>query len=702
MKKIIITTASFVQALVFLFAGTNAQAADNTLNDIRFFSLAGNRLEVKLSFSKNAVNPNSFILENPARITLDFANTGKDIKWSNKRIGMGVAKSIAAIESGDRTRVVLNLTRMVPYTTRTEGKDVFLTIGQAKDSGSAGVGGSNRFEVENIDFRRGETGEGRVIITLSNPNPAVDSRIIDGKITIDIANTNLDQRLSKRLDVIDFATPVTYVDAFMDGSRTRVIITPKGEYEHLVYQSDNTLTIDVKPVDKTKAAKAGKDGDAQYTGEKLSLNFQDIDVRSVLQLIADFTSLNLVTSDNVKGRLTIRLNNVPWDQALDIVLKTRGLAQRKSGNVILVAPLEEIAQLEKKELEAQGQLEQLLPLRSEIVTVNFAKASELEKLIKTEQNSMLSSRGSVSVDARTNSLLLVDTEDRISSIKRMVTKLDIPVRQVLVESRVVIASNNFAKELGARFGVTRSSLQSDGNLVTTSGSVESTDYTNRVASENVDSNGNPTKIAFPAGTSGLPQRFNINMPVSAGNAGRFAVSLLNLGSGTLLDLELSALQTEGRGEIISNPRVITSDQQEALIEQGTEIPYLESTSSGATSVSFKKAVLSLKVKPQITPNENVIMDLTVNKDSVGEMFNGVPSIDTKEVNTQVLVENGETVVLGGIYEQINNKTVSKVPLLGDLPLLGMLFRTKYSQDDKSELLIFITPKIIKQSFSNVY
>jgi type IV pilus assembly protein PilQ len=462
-----------------------------------------------------------------------------------------------------------------------------------------------------------------------------------------------------------------------------MVITPMGEYDHLAYQSDNEFTIEVSEVTPEEAEERKKD-EFGYVGERLSLNFQDIEVRSVLQLIADFTGINIVVSDTVSGSLTLRLKNVPWDQALDIILKTKGLGKRQTGNVMLIAPSEEIAAREKLELESQKQIEELEPLYSEFIQVNYAKASEIAALLVSEETSLLSDRGKATIDERTNTLLVQDTAAKLVDIRKLVARLDIPVRQVLIESRVVIASDQFAKDLGVKFGYSkRVSYDNDEKILVAGGRQRGDTIFDPV-----------TGFEVPAGSSieGLITDLGVANPT-----GSIGLAVGKLGS-HLLQLELNAMEMEGQGEVISNPRVLTSNQKEAYIESGTEIPYQEASSSGATSVSFKKAVLSLNVTPQITPDDRIIMDLVVNKDSVGQVYNNVPSIDTKEVGTQVLVNNGETLVLGGIYERTRMDEVDRVPFFGELPMVDWLFKTTRKVDDKAELLIFVTPKIVKESF----
>ncbi|MBI3777097.1 MAG: type IV pilus secretin PilQ family protein, partial [Gammaproteobacteria bacterium] len=544
-------------------------------------------------------------------------------------------------------------------------------------------------------FRRGDNGAGRVIITLSDSNIVVDTRESGGQIFVEFANTALPTELRQRLDVVDFATPVQFIDAGTRDSSAQLSITPKGVYEYLAFQSENTFTVEVKPLSKEQKEAAKREED-QFTGERLSLNFQDIEVRAVLQLLADFTSLNIVTSDTVQGNLTLRLQNVPWDQALDLILKTKGLGMRRSGNVIMIAPTEEIATREKLEIESKKQVEELAPLQTELIQINYAKATDLAGLLRSQDKTLLSERGKVSIDERTNTLIVLETADRLAGIRKLVAKLDIAVRQVLIESRIVIAHNDFARDLGVRFGAT-GTRSSGNNLIVGTGSGAGADsmVNSAITNQQTNTNGSPYPIAVPAAGN----RYNFNLP-AGGTAGSIAFAIL--GRNTLLDLELSALQQEGRGEVISSPRVITSNQKEAVIKQGTEIPYQEAASSGATSVSFKEAVLSLTVTPHITPDDRIRMDLKVTKDSVGQVVptaggGSNPSIDKREISTQVLVQSGETVVLGGIHEQEKRENTAKVPFFGDLPFIGVLFRRNQTVDQNTELLIFVTPKVLKDN-----
>lgn len=675
---------------------TNAQA--NSLEKITYTSLPGDRVQVKLSMSQPAKKPLSFTIDNPARIALDLAETNSNVPKS-QAIGVGIAQSIRAIEAKGRTRVILNLAQLVNYETIINGNDIIITLGSSAGASTMTASRTSKLPfskkttktqdkgINNIDFRRGDRGEGRIIVTLSDPTTKVDLREEGGQIIIDFFNANLPANLERRLDVVDFATPVKTVDTYAQGNNIRMVIAASGNYDHLAYQSNNMFTIDVKPMTKEEeeALKKQKFG---YTGERLSLNFQDIEVRAVLQLIADFTQLNMVTSDTVSGNLTLRLKNVPWDQALDIILKTKGLAMRQKGNVMLVAPAEEIAAREKIELEAQKQVSELAPLKSEFMQINYATAGNIASLLKAKGNSLMTSRGNVTVDARTNTLLVQDTAEKLTEIRKVISRLDIPVRQVLIESRIVVADDSFGKDLGAKFGVSHGSTVSGDSIdIGISGDIGSADA--------IKGDGN---TASSVDTSASPNRMNVNLPVTGG--GTFGLAIARLPFGILLDLELSALEEEKGGEVISSPRIITSNQKTGTIESGVEIPYQEASSSGASTTSFKKAVLSLSVTPQITPDDRINLNLTVSKDSQGETTVGnIPTINTNSVTSEVLVDNGETIVLGGIYERTTRNDTSRVPFFGELPLVGALFRTVSTSDNKNELLIFVTPKILKDTIS---
>ena len=681
-------------ALISLVLLPSAAYAAATLDEISYATLPGNQVQLKLSMSGDVKEPISFTTDNPARIALTFADTVSQVKKKSTNISVGVARSVSTVEAGGRTRVVVNLVKLIPYSLTRKGDDFYVTLNTGGNSRSTTTAAetpaavaieTGQHSINNVDFRRGEKGEARVIITMSDPKTIVDLKEEGGKIVANFLNTTLPEKLQQRLDVLDFATPVRTIDSYQRGDNVKIIIDPAVlEFEHLAYQADNVMTIDVRQISKEKQAELKKKKFG-YVGEKLSLNFQNIDVRAVLQLIADFTGLNLVTSDTVQGNITLRLKNVPWDQAMDIILKTKGLSKRQTGNVILVAPTEEIAAREKLELESQKQIEDLAPLRSEYIQVNYAKAEDLAALLKSEDNSLLSIRGNVTIDERTNTLLVQDTAEKLLQIRGLVNTLDIPVRQVLIESRVVVANDDFSKDIGVRFGINRRSgnVPQSGTLL--SGSLNGT--TNIF-------NGDPLVQA---------DRLNVNLPAAPADATAASIGLAiaKLPFGNLLELELSALQQEGRGEVISNPRVITANQKEAYIEQGTEIPFLTSSANGSTTITFKKAVLSLRVTPQITPDDRVIMDLTVTQDTIGQFIallgSSVPSIDTQEVTTQVLVDNGETVVLGGVYRRETREESDRVPFFGDLPYVGFLFKQTSGLNEKQELLIFVTPKIIKDT-----
>ena len=672
-----------------VLAPWQAQAQEATLDDISFAQLPGNRVQVQLTFSETAGDdPLSFAIDNPARIALDFPGVKLNLARRTENIGVGMARSVTAVEASGRTRVVLNLIKLVPYSVDRSANTVVVTLDSVGEAATVGLAkqhrttgaGARAASVENVDFRRGEEGEGRVIVTLSDPSVVIDTKEEGDRIIIDFLGANLPERLSQRLDVLDFATPVKSVTTRGKGGNVRMIVDASGNFETLAYQSDDLFTLDVKPISEQEQQEQARKKE-QFTGERLSLNFQNIEVRAVLQLIADFTGLNLVASDTVGGNLTLRLKNVPWDQALDIILKTKGLAMRQTGNVMLVAPSEEIAAREKLELESQKQIEELAPLRSEFIQVNYAKASTISGLLKAEGNSLMTERGNVSVDERTNTLLVRDTQVAINAIRALVGRLDVPVRQVLIESRIVIADDTFNRDLGVRFGLSKRVDTGSGKTIALGGG----------NAGNTDFGGTST---FNTGGN---ENFIVDLPIG-GPSGFLEFAIIDIPD-FLLQLELQAAQAEGRGEVLSNPRVITSNQKEAVIEQGTEIPFQEASSSGATSTSFKKAVLSLRVTPQITPDDRVIMDLNVNQDTVGQEFGGIPSVNTRNINTQVLVDNGDTVVLGGIFEQTKREDQEKVPFFGDLPYFGFLFKTTSVRDDKTELLIFVTPKIIKDVLS---
>ena len=707
----VMTWLGFVTSLCALLAigllAPTARAQDALrLEAIEVQPLAGQQVELRLRLSGPAPEPMSFTIDDPARISLDLPNTTLALASRRQDANVGPLTTILAAEANGRTRIVLNLTAMAPYETRVEGNDVYVRIGQAPGAAATPVftaqpsqnpatraaAAAGDRSIRNIDFRRGADGAGQVVVDLSDPRTTVDVRQEGGRIVVDFQNTTLPQELMRRLDVTDFATPVFTIDALRSNRDTRLVVTAASEYDQVAYQSDNTFTLELKtPVAQAAAAAPSVFGeDREYTGERLTLNFQDLETRAVIQLIADFSGINIVASDTVQGSVTLRLQNVPWDQALDIVMSTKGLDMRRNGNVMIVAPAEEIAAREQAALEALAAIQELEPLRSEFIQVNYAKASELASLIQGEgQNSLLSERGSVAIDERTNTLLVNDTTASIIDIRRLVTTLDVPVRQVLIESRVVIVSDDYSRALGVRFGTTAVDDNSGNGLIGLTGTSAGSDGIVTSAINNLNSTGSP----FPVTLGPAAQRYAVNLPV-AGAAGSIALAIL--GSDYLVDLELSALQAEGEGRVVSTPRIVATNQREARILQGTEIPYQEASSSGATTTQFREAVLSLRVTPQITPDNRIIMDLIVTKDAVGELFNGVPSIDKRELTTQVVVDDAQTVVLGGVYETEIVKAETKVPGLGNIPGIGTLFRRRTNEENNAELLIFVTPKILHE------
>ena len=694
-----------------------AQAVANRLEAVDVTTLPGQQVQLKLRTSGPAPQPLTFTIDKPARISIDLP--GVSLALTQRRIDVksGGVDSIVAGEASGRTRLVLNMDALVPYDTRVEGDAIVVTVGAGRGTSAApastataaaaaapAAAGDRR--LASIDFRRAPDGTGRVTVALSDPRTPVNLRQEGQQVVVDFVGARIGTDLVKRYDVVDFATPVTYVDALKVDNSSRLVINAQGDYDQLAYQTDNQYVVEIRRTQPSAKGKA-PDEKKEYTGERLTLNFQDIDVRAVLQLLADTSGQNIVVSDSVSGAVTLRLQNVPWDQALDIVMRTKVLAMRRRDNVILVGPTEELANREKAELQARKEVEELAPLRTEYLQVNYAKATDLALLIKGKAgNSLISQRGSVAIDERTNTLLLQDTADRLADIRRLVATLDIPVRQVLIESRVVIASDDFTRQLGVRLGTTGVKERGTNGLVAISGNSASNNTIVSSAISNLQTTGSAFPVTIPTATTGNPNyldRYNVNLPVT-NPAGSIALSVLS--GNYLVDLELTAAQAENRAEIVSAPRVITSNQKEAIIEQGTEIPYQESSSSGATTTQFKKAVLSLKVKPQITPDNRVIMDLTVSKDSVGQLVQSatggqVPSIDTRSITTQVLVNDGQTVVLGGIMETERRTADNKVPWLGDIPVLGYLFKNRTTTNNKAELLIFVTPKILREG-ANLY
>jgi len=694
-------------AAVFLglAPGTAAAAQSRTLTSIKTVSLEGGKVEVELTLSQAAPKPLSFSVDQPAMIVLDLPGTGVQLAEEQKAINVGDLTSVQVAATSDRARVVLNLNEMTPYTTRVEGQHIYITLGGSSSAvaqnGShktpeqtfgpkSGTNGSSAAQsaasksLTKVDFHRMPDGGGRVEIGLPGPGVSGSVNQVGDRITVTFPGVSVPKKLEQKLGVSDFATPVSTITTRNTGNGAEVVIKGSGNFDQMAFQADNTFAVELKPV--TVAEQAA--GPKHYKGKKLTLNFQNIPVRSVLQILAEFTGKNIVVSGDVGGNITLRLHDVPWDEALDIILKTQGLAMRQSNDVIMIAPASVFARQEQSQLQAQNQIDKLVPLSTAYIQVNYAKASDLASLIKSQKTSLLSDRGSITTDSRTNTLIVQDTNAHIGQVRKLVHVLDVPVKQVLIESRIVIANDNYQRSLGARFGI-GGVHQGPNSTIATSGNVTGTDQI-------LAGGGGP----FLTGTGNL----NVNFPASnaSGSVGQLAVAILN--NDFQVDLELSALQAEGKGEVVSSPHVITANQQKASIEQGVEIPYQNAASSGATTVQFKKAVLSMDVTPQITPDDRILMNIEVHKDSVGQTVstaNGgsVPSIDTRKVTTQVLVDNGDTVVLGGIYETTQTHSTSKVPLLGDIPLLGFLFRQQSVTNNKDELLIFVTPKILADSLS---
>lgn len=676
----------------------------NEIQNVDFTSLTGGRVNVRITL-KEAVSspPPGFALNSPARIALDFAKTANGLNKSNILVDQGVLKSLSLAQAKDRTRMVLNLTKNVGYNTTVSGNEVLISL-QGTESATTSAAAETRFSegrttaaahaITNVDFARGKNGEGRIIVDLADASSGINIKNKGKTIVIDFVDTDVPAELQRRLNVINFNTPVLYVDTIKKGKNGQIIIEPKGEWEQSAYQADKKFIVDVRPIiiDPNKLVQGSKPG---FTGEKLSLNFQNIEVRSVLQVIADFTGLNIVASDSVSGSITLRLKDVPWDQALDVIMKNKGLDMRKSGNVISIAPAEELAAKEKAALEATQAIQDLEPLRTEVFTLRYQKAEDFSRLLNGQSGGsgavavggagggrILSKRGTVNADPRTNTLFIQDTPKKLEEVQLILNKVDIPVKQVMIESRLVIADDKFSKSLGARFGIQSATTPGNNNL--------------SIGGTLTGSATGATGSTTPASTAGNTGGLNSNLPVN--NAfGSVALSLFRLPAGLLLNLELSALETDQRGKIVSSPRVTTANQQKARIAQGIQIPYREASSSGASTVSFKNAELSLEVTPQITPDDKIIMDLAVNKDSRGADTDAGPAINTQRVATQVLVSNGETAVLGGIYEQTERNDVDKVPFFGDLPIVGHAFKRRIKQDDRTELLIFITPRIMDES-----
>ncbi len=703
-NRLISRVCYMLTAALLATASVGAQA-QNSIESVNVSTQSGGNLVVRVTL-KDALTapPAGFTVNNPPRLAFDFPNTSNASGRNVQEHTSGDLRRINLVQAGGRTRMVLELTRALNHETQMDGKTVLITL-QGSGAAAAGTEQTQRFapaaasaqqhSLRNVDFRRGDANAGRVIIDLSDNQTGIDIKRQGRTIVVDFINAALPGNLARRYDVTDFGTPVQTVEAFAQGGNARVVITPSGNWEHSAYQADNRFIVEVKRVieDPNRLVRPG------FAGEKLSLNFQNVEVRSVLQVLADFTGLNIITSDTVTGNLTLRLKDVPWDQALDIILRSKGLDMRKDGNVVWIAPRDELATREKLALEARSQITDLEPTRTEGFQLNYQKAPDVQALLSNAAQRVLSKRGSAVVDNRTNMVFVQDTPSRLEEVRRLIQTIDVPVRQVMIESRIVEASDNFARNLGVRMGYAedkRSPL--DSGVARNVGAIFGAELGNTGQLLGTTT-GTPTHTGGPG--------LQVNLPASsigAIPAAQFSTVLFNRSRSRLLSLELSALQADGKGKIISSPRVITANQQEATIEQGTDIPYSASTSSGATSVSFKKATLKLNVKPQITPDENVIMTLKINKDSIGQFVpttggGSVPSIDTKQISTEVLVENGGTVVIGGIYTQQESTSTTKIPVLGELPYVGFLFRNNLKSDNRGELLIFITPRVLKDNLN---
>lgn len=680
------------------FCSLAAQAV-TSVTDIEFSSRPGGKFELRLEFDQAPpADLNSYTIEKPARIAIDFPDTSSQLDRKRYNLSYGNATGAMVLEGGDRTRLVINLVKLVPYETRVEGNNLFVTVGEDSEGNYFKPGSDpNRVQtrvedvlsvkssIRDLQFQRGPEGEGRLVLQLSDPSADVNIFSERGDVKIEFINTDIPERLLRNYNVVDFATPVQSISVNSTERGTSMTLKTSGEFDYLAYQADNEYVVSVKPL--TKEEQDERLGEFDFVGERISLNFQDIEVRAVLQLIADFTELNLVASDTVSGRITLRLKNVPWDQALELVLKTKGLDKRQVGNVLMVAPAAEIAERERQEIEANKQIAELAPLRSEFIRIRYAKASEVVELFNAgseEGGTLISSRGSVIVDQRTNSLILTETSDKLEEIRLLIDQVDIPIRQVMIEARIVIAQSDLEKELGINWGGAYLNPDADGNILSLSG-----DTSNVVGLNNSVINGTQPQLSYPGALL-------VDLGVSDAASG-FAVGFTS--NDLFLTAELSALESAGKSEVVSQPKVITGDKQKANIKSGTEIPFQQAAASGATAVQFKEAVLSLDVTPNITPDDRILLDLVINQDSVGDLVPSgqgglIPAIDTTELTTQVLVGNGETVVLGGVFRTELLETRRKVPFFGDIPYVGALFRNESTQRTKTETLIFITPRIL--------
>lgn len=678
-----------------------SQSMASVVEEISFTSRSGGKFEIRMDFDTVPDDYKGYTVEKPARIALDFANTKSGLDRKRFSLPYGNATAVMVVEAGDRTRMIVNLVKLVPYETRVEGNSFFVTVGEggqgdytkpASDPNAVMAKVEKVLDVEamitDLQFQRTTDGEGRLLLDLSNPNVDVNVYSEAGDIKVQFKDTAVPERLLRRFDVTDFATPVYSVDVNTTELGTVLTLKTAKDFDYLAYQTDNQYVLSVKALSVEEVE--DRRNEFAYVGDRISLNFQDIEVRAVLQLIADFTELNLVASDTVTGRITLRLQNVPWDQALELVLKTRGLDKRQIGNVLMVAPADEIAERERQQIEANKQIAELAPLNTEFIRIRYAKADAIVALFSAgseEGGSLISTRGSVIVDPRTNSLIVTETAAKLAEIRNLIDLVDIPIRQVMIEARIVIAQSNLDDELGISWGGGHTNNNFFGNALSISGDVENV------------TNLNQSIIDGLPGSVSLPGSLLVDLGV-AEPAGSFAVGFTS--KDVFLTAELSALEAVGKGEVVSQPKVITGDKQKASIKSGTEVPYQESSAGGATATQFKEAVLQLDVTPNITPDDRILLDLVINQDSIGDLVpsgNGgsIPTIDTTELTTQVLVGNGETIVLGGVFRTEDLEKVSKVPVLGDIPIMGQFFRSSSTSRTKTETLIFITPRILADS-----
>ena len=678
-----------------------SQSMASVVEEISFTSRSGGKFEIRMDFDSVPDDYKGYTVEKPARIALDFASTKSGLDRKRFSLPYGNATAVMVVEAGDRTRMIVNLVKLVPYETRVEGNSFFVTVGEggqgdytkpASDPNAVMAKVEKVLDVEamitDLQFQRTTDGEGRLLLDLSNPNVDVNVYSEAGDIKVQFKDTAVPERLLRRFDVTDFATPVYSVDVNTTELGTVLTLKTAKDFDYLAYQTDNQYVLSVKAL--TVEEVEDRRNEFAYVGDRISLNFQDIEVRAVLQLIADFTELNLVASDTVTGRITLRLQNVPWDQALELVLKTRGLDKRQIGNVLMVAPADEIAERERQQIEANKQIAELAPLNTEFIRVRYAKADVIVDLFSAgseDGGSLISTRGSVIVDPRTNSLIVTETSAKLAEIRNLIDLVDIPIRQVMIEARIVIAQSNLDEELGISWGGGHTNNNFFGNALSVSGDIENVTNLNQSIVDGVP------------GSVSLPGSLLVDLGV-AEPAGSFAVGFTS--KDVFLTAELSALEAVGKGEVVSQPKVITGDKQKASIKSGTEVPYQESSAGGATATQFKEAVLQLDVTPNITPDDRILLDLVINQDSIGDLVpsgNGgsIPTIDTTELTTQVLVGNGETIVLGGVFRTEDLEKVSKVPVLGDIPVMGQFFKSTSTSRTKTETLIFITPRILADS-----